>query len=106
MLTAAKLKVTTVLKPNELLGVAAPEGTPRVTLYVKLPDRTVSADIAAKSLRRAQAAIREAGGDNVAVILQGALVGDAIMEAGLAAQPRTPKGQTTATATTSSGVSA
>ena len=93
-LSATKLKVTVVLRPNELLTVPAPEGTPRVTLTVALPDRTVKADIATKSLRRAQTAIREAGADNVAVILQGALVaGDVITEAGLSAQPKTPKAQ-------------
>jgi predicted O-methyltransferase YrrM len=52
----------------------------------------VTADVAAKSLRKAQAAIREAGVDGVAVILQGALAaGDEITEAGLSAQPKAPK---------------
>jgi hypothetical protein len=38
----------------------APEG-PRVTLRIRLPDRTITAEIASKSLRKAQTAIREAG---------------------------------------------
>jgi predicted O-methyltransferase YrrM len=63
-----------------------------VILRVQLPDRVVTADVAAKSLRKAQAAIREAGVDGVAVILQGALAaGDEITEAGLSAQPKAPK---------------
>jgi hypothetical protein len=93
-LSATKLKVTLVLKPAELLAVPTPEGQARVVLQIKLPDRTVKADIATKSLRRAQAAIREAGADNVAIILQGTLAtGDILTEAGLSAQPRTPKTQ-------------
>jgi len=50
-LTAARLKVTVVLNPNELLGIAAPDAAPRAVLRVQLPDRTVTADVAAKSLR-------------------------------------------------------
>jgi hypothetical protein len=94
MLSATKLKVTVVLKPAELLAVPTPEGQARVVLQVKLPDRTVKADVATKSLRRAQTTIRETGADNVVVILQGALVaGEIITEAGLSAQPKAPKTQ-------------
>jgi hypothetical protein len=58
-------------------------------LRVRLPDRKRTGDIAAKSFRKAQAAIREAGADNVALILQGCLAeGDVIAEAGLRAQPK------------------
>jgi hypothetical protein len=89
MLTSNKLKCTLVLKGEELLTIPAPEGQPRVTLRVKLPDRTISADIATKSLRRAQTAIRELGADGVAVNLQGVLqANDVLADAGLAAQPR------------------
>jgi hypothetical protein len=43
-------------------------------------------------VRKAQSAIREAGVDNIAVIIQGALVADdKIMEAGLSAQPKALK---------------
>lgn len=91
-LTASRLKVTTVHNANELLGIPAPDGTPRVMLRVQLPDRTMTADVAAKSVRKAQAAIRESGADGVAVILQGALAaGDKITDAGLSAQPKAPK---------------
>jgi hypothetical protein len=89
MLTSNKLKCTLVLKSEELLSVPAPDGKPRVVLRIKLPDRMLSADIAAKSLRRAQTTIRELGADGVAVILQGTLVAnDVIADAGLPAQPR------------------
>ena len=91
-LTAARLKCTLVLSAVEVGAIAAPEGTPRVALRIAVPGRTVSADIATKSLRKAQAAIREAGVDGVAVILQGHLIaGDVIAEAGLVAQVKTPK---------------
>jgi hypothetical protein len=59
-----------------------------VILRILLPDRKLSADIAAKSLRKAQAAIREAGADAVALVL---VEGDVIAEAGLSAQPKTAK---------------
>jgi hypothetical protein len=91
MLNAGKLKVTCVLKAEELLTVPAPEGQPRVVLQIQLPDRTLRADIATKSLRKTQASIRELGANGVACILQGSLVGDAITDAGLSAQPRAAK---------------
>ena len=44
---------------------------------------------AAKSLRKAQTAIREAGVDTFALVLQAALIaGDMIAEAGLSVQPK------------------
>ena len=52
---AARLKVTTVLDGDDLLAITAPEGKPRVTLRIRLPDRTITAKIMAKSLRKAQA---------------------------------------------------
>jgi hypothetical protein len=91
-LTATRLKVTTVLNAAELLAVPVPVGKPRVTLRIRLlPDRALTAEIAAKSLRRALRAIRETGADNVALVLQGRLSGDTIAEAGLSAQPKAAK---------------
>jgi hypothetical protein len=91
-LTAMRLKVTTTLDAAELLAVPVPVGKPRVTLRIRLlPDRALTAEIAAKSLRRALRAIRETGADNVALVLQGRLSGDTIAEAGLSAQPRAAK---------------
>jgi hypothetical protein len=85
-LTAQRLKVTAVLDATELLSINAPDGKPRITLRIRLPERTLTADIASKSLRKAQTAIRDAGADNLALVLQGRLIaGDVIAEAGLSA---------------------
>jgi hypothetical protein len=93
-LTAARLKVTTVLDAGELLAVSAPDGVSRVRLRIQLPERTVTADIAAKSLRKAQATVRALGADSVVLLLQGHLAaGEVIAEAGLSAQPKTAKPQ-------------
>jgi hypothetical protein len=91
-LTARALKVTVVLDPTELTLLELPEGHARMNLRVRLPDRPVVADIGTKSVRKAVAAAREHGAQGVAIVLQGKLVaGDAIAEAGLAAQVKTPK---------------
>lgn len=91
---AKRLKVTVVVDPAELAAVSAPDGKPRVKLRIQLPDRRLVADIAAKSIRKAQATISEHGADGVAVILQGVLLGDdSISEAGLSAQPKARAGK-------------
>jgi hypothetical protein len=91
-LTAKRRKVTLVLDANGLLAVPAADGKARATLRIGLPDRKLTADIAAKSLRKAQAAIREAGAAAVTLILQGCLVErDMIAEAGLSAQHKAAK---------------
>jgi hypothetical protein len=60
-----------------------------VSLRIRLPDRAVTAEIATKSLRKGQTAIRETGADNIARVLQGHLVaGDRVAEAGLSALPK------------------
>jgi hypothetical protein len=91
-ISAKHLKVTTMLDATDLLAITAPEGKPRVSLRIRLPDRTFTVEVAAKSLRRAQAATRERGADNIALVLQGALgPGATIAEAGLSAQPKAAK---------------
>jgi len=91
-LTAGRLKVTLVLNAAELLAVKAPKDKQRVTLRIRLSDRAITAEIAAKSLRKAQTAIRVAGADNIALVLQGRFIaGDVIAEAGLSAQPKAAK---------------
>jgi hypothetical protein len=92
-LTARALKCTVVLDPAALAGETVPDGVPRVTLKVTVDKRTVAASIAAKSLRRAIATIAETGPENVALILQGKLVGETIEEAGLSAMPKVVKQQ-------------
>jgi hypothetical protein len=64
-LTASRLKVTTPLNADELNAVPAPEGQPRITLCIRLASRTVTAEIASNSLRKAQTAIREASADDI-----------------------------------------
>lgn len=94
-LSARALRVTCMLGAGELLSAARalpPQDGRTVPLAVELPDRTLRAQINAKSLRRALGIIREHGPDNAVVILQGKLErGDVVGEAGIVAQPRTPK---------------
>ena len=87
-LNARALKCTVVLDPAEVAQIVAPDGQPRVAIAIRLPDRRVSADLNAKSVRRALAVIVEHGPDGVSVVVQGKLVGDTIEEAGIMAQPK------------------
>ena len=88
VLNARALKCTIVLDPAEVAQIVAPDGKPRTVIAIRLPDRRVSADLNAKSVRKALAAISEYGPDGVAVVIQGKLTGDAITEAGIVAQPK------------------
>jgi hypothetical protein len=91
MLTGRALKATIILDPAEVV-VMRPGGAPRVALMINVAGRKVSADIAAKSLRKAQTTIGEAGVDGVVVIVQGKLgPGDVMLEAGLVAQVKVAK---------------
>jgi hypothetical protein len=86
--TGRALKVTIVLDAGEILAHPLPE-TGRLVLRIRASDRTMTADIAAKSLRKAQATLQQVGAQGVTVILQGKLgAGDAVIEAGLTAQPK------------------
>jgi hypothetical protein len=78
ILSTRALKCTLVLDPTEVAQLVAPDGQPRVVVAIQAPDRRVTADLAAKSVRRALATIGEHGPDGVSVIVQGKLVGDAI----------------------------
>jgi hypothetical protein len=82
------LTVVAVLNAAELLDVPVPDGKPRIVLTIRLPDGAVTADLNAKSVRKAVATISEHGPDGVAVIIQGKLVGAAITEAGIVVQPK------------------
>jgi hypothetical protein len=93
-LTSRKIKVTTVLDPAPFVGMPTPsDNAPsRTELAITVAGRsTYKADVATRSMRRVLAAIAEHGPDGVAILVQGALVGDEIAEAGLAAQPKVPK---------------
>ena len=88
ILNARALKCTIVLDPAEAAQLVAANGQSRTVIDIRLPDRRLSVDLNAKSVRKAVAAISEHGPDGVAVIIQGKLVGDAITEAGIVAQPK------------------
>jgi hypothetical protein len=88
ILNARAMKVTVVLDPAEVAEIIARDGQPRVAIAIRLPDRRVTADLNAKSVRRALATITEHGPDGVSVVVQGKLVGDIITEAGIMAQPK------------------
>ena len=88
VLNARAIKCTVVLDPAEVAQIVAIDGKPRTVIAIRLPDRRVSADLNAKSVRKAVATISEHGPDGVAVIIQGKLVGDLITEAGIVAQPK------------------
>jgi hypothetical protein len=92
-LTARVLKCTVLLDPAEIEALALVDGIPRVQLSIRIADgRTVTADIAAKVVRKARAVIAEHGFAGVAALLQGKLSrDDVLLEAGLVAQPRAPK---------------
>jgi hypothetical protein len=96
-LTAPALKCSVVLAPAALIGVHVPDGAPRVTLRVQIDKRTLTASVAAKSVRRAIVALAASGPENVAMVLQGRLVGDTIEDAGLSALPKPAKAEKTAT---------
>ena len=85
------LTVVAVIDPAELLDVPVPDGTPRVELTIRLPQGSVTADLSAKSVRRAIAMVREHGPEAVAAIVQGRLSGNQIADAGLSVQPKGPK---------------
>jgi hypothetical protein len=89
-LTAKSLKCTLVLDAGEIGALPEPT-TSRVVLRIDVAGRTVTADVAAKAVRKARAAVSQHGGDDVVVLIQGKLgAHDAIDEAGLVVQPRTP----------------
>jgi hypothetical protein len=59
---------------------------------VAVGDRTLSVDLATKSVRKAVRTMLEHGEQNVALVLQGALAADdRVEEAGLVAQVKVPQ---------------
>jgi hypothetical protein len=87
--TARKLKITVVIDvaPFTQLGVPPDNAPPRTSLMVAIGDRTLSVDLATKSVRRAVRTMLEHGEQNVALVLQGALAADDLVEeAGLVAR--------------------
>ena len=60
VLNARALKRTVVVDPAEVAQIVAPDGRPHVVIDIRLPDRRVSADLNAKSVRKVVAAISDA----------------------------------------------
>jgi hypothetical protein len=89
-LQARAIKATLVLDPVALAGVTVLNGQPQVSLHIAVAGRTIAAELNAKSLRRCVAAVDAAGPENVAVVLQGKLEGNTLVEAGIAAQQKAP----------------
>jgi len=91
-ITARAIKISVLLNPTEILALRVPFDQQRVTLRVKVEGRELHADVAAKSVRKAIATIRELGSDGCVVMIVGKLdADDAVLECGLSAQAKAPK---------------
>ena len=99
-LEAKAIKATVVLDPAAVAKIEVPNGQPKFPLRVAVAGRTLIAELNAKSLRRCIATIGATGPDGVAVVLQGKLEDDKLVEAGIVAQPKAPKPGYTAEAAT------
>ena len=96
-LSAKSIKATIVLSPTDVLTLSAPDGKPRCIVRVNVGSRTITADLNAKSVRKAIATICESGAENVACILQGKLdANNALADAGLSVQLRVKPAEATA----------
>ena len=87
--TARKLKVTLMIDaaPFAALRTVPDNAPPRTDITITVGDRTVSADLATRSVRKVVKALADHGTDNVVLILQGILTSNnRIEEAGIAAQ--------------------
>jgi hypothetical protein len=73
-----KLKITAVLDaaPFVKLGVPPDNAPPRTNLVVTVGDRTLHADLATKSVRKAIRTLLELGEQNITLIIQGSLEAD------------------------------
>ena len=95
MLTAKTVKATFIVDAGEVAALAVPESGKSFLTTVRTPcGATVGVRLNAKNLRRTIAAIRAAGPENMATVVQGKLTLQAplaLEEAGLAAAARPPK---------------
>jgi hypothetical protein len=91
-LQARALKVTCVLDAAEIASVRVGYDQPRVSIRVQVGGRMISADMAGKTVRKAQRTITELAGEGVFCMLQGRLLDDdKVAEAGLIVQSKAPK---------------
>jgi hypothetical protein len=86
--SARKLKCTLVVDAAPLMALAISDGAPaRTEITIAVGGRTITADVATKSLRKVQKILADNGPDKVVVIIQGVLAaGDRLEEAGLVGQ--------------------
>src|SRR5260370_40373991 len=90
--TARKRKVTMVIDAAPFAAPSAvPDNAPaRTEITISVGGRTVSADLATKSVRKAVKTLTEHGPDAVVLIIQGVLAADDRMQAGITAQGKVP----------------
>lgn len=91
ILESKTLKVTALVDPAAIAGIVVPNGASKFPVKIRVAGRTLSADLNAKSLRRCVTAVNATEPDSVAVIIQGRLENDTIVDAGIVAQPKAPK---------------
>jgi hypothetical protein len=91
ILQAKAFKVTAVLESAAVAGLNVPGNQPKMSLRISVSGRTLRTELVCKSLRKVQAQISEHSPDAVAVVLQGKLEGESLLEAGITAQIKTPK---------------
>jgi hypothetical protein len=87
--TARKLKVTAIVDatPSAALRTVPDNAPPRTDVTIAIDGRTVTADLATRSVRKAVKTLTDNGSDNVILILQGTLTpSNRIEEAGIVAQ--------------------
>jgi hypothetical protein len=90
--TARSVKVTVGLNAAELMMLDAREGGPsRCKFTIDFDHGSLRADVASKSIRKAQGIIREHGVENAFCTLQGKLGKGEILECGLVAQAKATK---------------
>jgi hypothetical protein len=90
-LAAKSIKVTLVIEPAQLLGVAVAGGVAQVPFVVAVAGRHIKGRLNAKTLRRAVGMVTANGG-GIGVIIQGRLgPGEQLEDAGIAAQVRAIK---------------
>ena len=91
IIQAKAIKASINLDPILLLRLRVRDGDLRTGLTIEVGGRRVTVDLATKSVRKAQATIREFGAANVFCGLQGRLAeGDVLADAGLSAQLKAP----------------
>jgi len=87
--TARKLKVTAIVDatPFVALRIIPDNAPPRTDLTIAIDGRTITADLATRSVRKAVKTLTDNGRDNVVLVLQGVLTAsNRIEEAGIVAQ--------------------